>query len=64
MEVGSQQQSSQIHPNYGWHKFVLQLVTEYLIGEQEINWALKGMKLSPPIKKTNAGKKILKYSMH
>ena len=33
MEVGSQQQASQIHPHYGRHQFVPQLVTESMIEE-------------------------------
>ena len=51
MEVGSQQQASQIQPNYGQDQFVSQLVTGSMIGEQESNKALKGVKYSPPTKK-------------
>ena len=60
MEVGRQQRASQIQPNCGRHQFVPQLVTETMIGGQESNRALRGVKHSLPIKKTDAGKKILK----
>ena len=60
MEVGHQQQASQIHPNHGRHQFVPQLVTETMIGEQESNRELKGVEHSLPIKEIDAGKKILK----
>ena len=56
MEVGRQQQASQIQPNYGRHQFVPQLVTETMFGDQESNRELKGVKRSPPIKKNDAGK--------
>ena len=60
MEVGYQQGASQIHPNYGRHKFVSQVVTETIIGEQESNRALKGLNLSLPIEKSDAREKTLK----
>ena len=60
MKVGRQQRASQIQPNYGRHQFVPQLVTASMIGEQESNRALIGVKRSPPIKKTDAVKNILK----
>ena len=59
MEVGRRQRAPQIQPNYGRNQFFPQLVTEKIIGEQESNRALKGMKRSLPINDTDAGKKIL-----
>ena len=55
-----QQRASQIHSNDGQHQFVTQLVAETMIGEQEINRALKGMNHSLPINMSDYGKKILK----
>ena len=60
MEVMCQQRASQIHSNDGQHQFVTQLVAETMIGEQEINRALKGMNHSLPINMSDYGKKILK----
>ena len=60
MEVGRQQRAFQIHPNYRWHQFVPMLVTKSMIGRQESNSALKRVRFSHPIKKTDTGTKILK----
>ena len=60
MEVGRQQRASQIQPNYGGHQFVPQMVTETMIGDQDSNRSLKGVKRSLPIKNSDTGKKILK----
>ena len=60
MEVGNHQGASQIHPNYGRHQFVHQVVTEAIIGEQESNRASKRVKSSLCIKKSDAVGKILK----
>ena len=59
MEVGRQQGASQIRPNYGRHQFVPQVVTETMMGDQEINRALKRVKRSLPIKNSDAGEKTL-----
>ena len=58
--VWRQKQASQIQPNYGRNQFVPQLVTGKMIIEQKSNRALKGVKRSIPIKKIDAGKKIVK----
>ena len=55
MEVGRQKGEFQIRPNYGWHQFVPQVVTETMIGEQESNTELKGVNLSLTINNSDYG---------